>query len=136
MLRNLSLFFVIVFGFIIVSFVGCQDGTDEDLSAIEPKMFYSAENLISTLQSKNQYESDIVIAVSGIVHEINTMNKRTTILLNGNVAQETYIICDMNSNQTSTIETTKKGDSILIKGLLKGKLKDVIMLNCVITKDH
>jgi len=136
MVRNLSFLYLLVFGCSIVLVVGCQQGTNQDISSIEPEMSYSAENLIVTLQSKKEYDSETVIAVSGIVHEVNAINKRITILLKGNTAEENFVICDMNSNQTNAIKTIRKGDSIVIKGLLKGILKDVIMLNCIIVKSQ
>lgn len=135
MRRNLPYWCTIVF-ILSILLLGCQGHISEDLSSIEPKMLYSADNLISTLQSEKKHNRESVIAVSGTVNEINTINKRITILLKGNEAQETFVICDMNSNQNSSIKTIKKGDSILIKGLLKGILKDVIMLNCVILKNQ
>lgn len=135
MRRNLPYWCTIVF-ILSILLLGCQGHISEDLSSIEPKMLYSADNLISTLQSEKKHNRESVIAVSGTVYEINTINKRITILLKGNEAQETFVICDMNSNQNSSIKTIKKGDSILIKGLLKGILKDVIMLNCVILKNQ
>ena len=135
MVKNSSFSYMIFFVFSALFCLGCQRLTNEDLSSIEPKKLYSTENLISTLQSNTEYDSEEVIAVTGIVHEINTINKRITILLKADKAQEHFVICDMNSSQANTIKTIKKGDSILIKGLLKGILKDVILLNCVIVKD-
>ena len=135
MRRNLPYWCTIVF-ILSILLLGCQGHISEDLSSVEPKMLYSADNLISTLQSEKKHNRESVIAVSGTVYEINTINKRITILLKGNEAQETFVICDMNSNQNSSIKTIKKGDSILIKGLLKGILKDVIMLNCIILKNQ
>lgn len=136
MVRNFSFLYTIVFSCSTLVFIGCQGRANEDLSAIEPSMVYDAKNLISVLQSNEEYESDGVIAVSGTVHEMNNMNKRITILLKGATDEERFVICDMNSSQASALKTIKKGDSILVKGLLKGILKDVIMLNCVIVKDQ
>ncbi|MDT0607770.1 OB-fold protein [Croceitalea rosinachiae] len=136
MVRFSSFLFAIVFIFSIFLFVGCGGRINEDLSSVEPTKRYSAENLISTLQSNKEYNSEEVIAVSGIVYEVNSINKRITILLAGDTLKERFVICDMNTSQISIIKTIRKGDSILIKGLLKGILKDVIMLNCVIEKDQ
>ncbi|GMN05004.1 hypothetical protein MTsPCn5_03920 [Croceitalea sp. MTPC5] len=136
MIRHFSFLYRIVFGCFALSVISCKYATNQDISAIAPKMSYDAGNLIATLQTTKEYDSETVIAVTGIVHEVNTINNRVTILLKGNDEQENYIICDMDSNQTHKIKTIQKGDSLVIKGLLKGMLKDVIMLNCIIVKSE
>ena len=135
MRKKVSYWCVIIFIFSTL-LLGCQRNISEDLSSVEIEIQYSADSLISTLQSEKKHNLEAVIAVSGTVYEVNTINKRVTILLKGNETQETFVICDMNTNHSSSIKTIKKGDSVLIKGLLKGLLKDVIMLNCIIIKNE
>ncbi|WP_339334084.1 MULTISPECIES: OB-fold protein [unclassified Croceitalea] len=118
---------------IVFFIVSCQSDANQDFTNIEPEISLSADNLILNI-SNEQNEKEMVVAVAGLVHEINHVNKRTTILLKGSTKKETYIICDINPNQADNIKAIKEGDSILVKGLLKGMLRDVIMLNCIIAK--
>lgn len=136
MVRHISFLCKIVFICSTLLFLGCHEHKNKDLRAIKPKMSYSVENLISTLRTSKKYDKDGVIAVSGTVHEVNTINKRITIILKGNAVKNHFVICDMNANQTHLTKTINKGDSILVKGILKGILNDVIMLNCVIVNDQ
>lgn len=136
MQRSTRFSYIVVYTLAILCFLGCNDQLNGDLTAVRPSKTYSVEQLISEFKSSKQTENEMVIAVTGVVHEINNVNERHTILLKGNTADETYVICDMNTNQRSTSKSVKSGDSIIVKGLLKGILKDIIMLNCVVIKTN
>jgi ABC-type lipoprotein release transport system permease subunit len=72
-----------------------------------------------------------IIEVSGFIKEISFLNNRNTIILNSNT--ETFgVICDVNPNQKEKIKLLKKHQKISVKGICKGFLKDVILLNCSI----
>jgi hypothetical protein len=72
-----------------------------------------------------------IIEVTGFVKEITFLNKRNTIILNSNT--ETFgVICDINPNQKDKIKQLKEHQKIRVKGICKGFLKDVILLNCSI----
>jgi ABC-type lipoprotein release transport system permease subunit len=72
-----------------------------------------------------------IIEVSGFIKEISFLNNRNTIILNSNT--ETFgVICDINPTQTEKIKLLKKHQKISVKGICKGFLKDVILLNCSI----
>ncbi len=114
--------------------LGCNDPLNGDLTSVQPSNVYTVTQLISESRSAKKTDGQEVIAVKGTVHEVNTVNGRNTILLKGDMADEAFVICDMNTNQSTTAPSVKRGDSVLIKGLLKGILKDVIMLNCVVVK--
>ena len=100
MTKNISFFYMIVLSLLALA---CQQAINEDLSTVAPRARYSTEKLITTLQSEKDYQKETVIAVSGLVHEINTKNNRTTILLKSKLQRESYVICDMNPNQITTI---------------------------------
>lgn len=134
MKRSARFSYIVFCTLAILCFLGCNDPLNGDLTAVQPSKTYSVAQLISEFKSSKQTENELVVAVTGVVHEINHVNDRHTILLKGNTADETYVICDMNTNQRSTTKAVKSGDSIVVKGLLKGILKDVIMLNCVVIK--
>jgi hypothetical protein len=101
----------------------------------------TAELSISSKELVNAYiinegKSDIlyagkIIEVTGFIKEISFINNRNTIILNSN--NETFgVICDLNKNQEDKIKQLKKDQKIRLKGICKGFLKDVILLNCSI----
>ena len=60
--------------------------------------------------------------------EITHLNNRITVILNSK--NENFgVICDINTNQNEKIEQLKKHQKIRVKGICKGFLKDVIILN-------
>ncbi len=134
MRRSARFSYVLIFMLISQCFLGCNDPLNGDLTSVKPSSVYTVAQLISESRSAKTTDGEHVIAVKGTVHEVNTVNGRHTILLKGDTADETFVICDMNTNQSTTTQAVKSGDSILVKGLLKGILKDVIMLNCVVVK--
>ena len=73
-----------------------------------------------------------VVLVEGVIQDINSLNNRTTIILKGKKDTDKLVICDMQKNQKIAINNLNLGDEITIKGIFKGTLNDVILLNCII----
>jgi hypothetical protein len=72
-----------------------------------------------------------IIEVTGYVKEITFLNHRNTVILNSKT--EIFgVICDINPNQIEKIKLLKAHQKIRVKGICKGFLKDVILLNCSI----
>ncbi len=74
-----------------------------------------------------------LVEIEGRIKEINTRNSRHTILLKGKKDAPPYIICDMQTGQEKEIKLLKENDTIKVKGVFKGFLKDAVFLNCMIT---
>lgn len=81
--------------------------------------------------SKKRY-SGKVVEISGIIKEINFLNDRTTVILKSD-SENFGVICDINPNQKENIYHLKQNQNITVKGICKGFLKDVILLNCNFT---
>lgn len=93
-------------------------------------------NDIVNAYNTNEEKSDSlyagkIIEVTGIVKEITFLNDRNTIILNSNF-DAFGVICDINPNQKEKIKHLKENQKIRVKGICKGFLKDVILLNCSI----
>lgn len=73
-----------------------------------------------------------VIEITGIVKEVSFLNNRNTLILQGD-NDGPGIICDMNPGQLTAITKIRKGERVRVKGICKGFLKDVIILNCILT---
>jgi hypothetical protein len=71
-----------------------------------------------------------IVKVEGNVKEVSFLNNTNTVILFG--AENQGIICDFNQNQTKEIHALLKNQTVKIKGICKGFLKDVILQNCYI----
>lgn len=81
-------------------------------------------------KSNALYEGKI-IEVTGKIKEISFINQRITVILTSN--NKTFgVICDMNPNQKEKIKKLSINQKITVKGICKGFLKDVILLDCFI----
>ncbi len=100
----------------------------------------SPEFTISTSELTNEFNTneelankeyiDKVIEVYGKIKKISTLNNRRTIILESKNAIN--IICDLDDTEKTDINTLKINQQLYIKGICKGYLKDVILLNCFI----
>lgn len=71
------------------------------------------------------------IEVSGTLHQVSERNGVKTILLQDKEF-EVMVICEMQSRQILPVENLKPGNKIRLKGIYKGVLKDIILLNCIL----
>ncbi|MGK0412111.1 MAG: hypothetical protein ACJA1B_000300 [Polaribacter sp.] len=74
-----------------------------------------------------------IIKVKGKVKEVSFLNNTNTVILFGD--ENSGIICDFDQNQTKEIKALTKNQTVTIKGIYKGFLKDVILLNCLLMND-
>lgn len=89
-----------------------------------------AERVDSTF---NQYIEKAIIVQSKIV-EVRFTNSIYSLMLEGD-KKDTFIICEMQANQNDVMALYKKGDTVMIKGVFKGFLKDAVLLNCIFIND-
>jgi len=88
-------------------------------------------NYVNNEEKSNKLYTGKIIEVTGFVKQITFLNDTNTIILNSE--NETFgVICDINSNQKEKIKALKLHQKIRVKGICKGFLKDVILLNCSI----
>ncbi|MEB8345857.1 hypothetical protein OO010_07355 [Flavobacteriaceae bacterium KMM 6898] len=124
-------------GFTLYSFLNLVNAPDVDTLDLEPEVQLRAEELISyfKLQKRDDdsYYLEKVVGIKGVLNDVNNINNRYTLILDGGRDEPSSIICDMQANQSENVKKLKPGDTIFLKGVLKGFLKDVILLNCVMT---
>ncbi len=100
--------------------------SDDKLSADDLiSMFTHDEKLANTIYVEKTIE------VKGIIKGISSMNDRRTILLKSKQFTKNFIVCDMMPFGENQVEKLSVGDTIILKGVCKGFLLDVIMLNCI-----
>ncbi|MFC4268911.1 OB-fold protein [Polaribacter marinivivus] len=83
-------------------------------------------------QKSNELYAGKIIEVTGTIKEITYYNNRTTIILNHKNRNSFGVICDLNHTEEKKSQFLKPNQKIRVKGICKGYLKDVILLNCSI----
>lgn len=86
------------------------------------------------LQSTATYTNQ-VISVHGTIKDISFLNNRNTIILESENFKKNFVICDMSPISNKVISELTIGDTISLKGICKGYLLDVILLNCIPTNE-
>lgn len=71
-----------------------------------------------------------LIEIEGSVKNVNFLNGRITVFLNGESTSS--VLCDMTKSQLKVAKKLKEDQKVKLKGLCKGFLNDVIMLNCTL----
>lgn len=74
-----------------------------------------------------------IIEIIGFVEDVSFLNERNTVLLYTD-NKKYGILCDVNNAQIEKVKSLKKHQKIKVKGICKGFLKDVVLLNCYIDK--
>mgnify|MGYP000032378384 CR=1 FL=1 len=104
---------------------------ENETAALRLNALDLVENYTNNEENSNDLYAGKIIEVTGNIKEISFLNERITVILNSN--SETFgVICDINPNQKEKINQLQKNQKIQIKGICKGFLKDVILLNCTI----
>lgn len=112
---------------------GCVKTPDQKVIETPPTIQLTVDNLLKELNRNTTHYKEKVITVHGIVDDVNFLNKRSTVLLKSGTHSDTLILCDMQKSQIVHLNNVQKGQTISIKGIFKGALKDVIFLNCIIS---
>lgn len=104
-------------------------------AASKPKVRIHSNKLMSSYiddeKTAAKFYTDELIEVSGTLKEVSYLNQKTTIILNTDTIDAT-IICELNDSEIKKTIGLQKNQEILIKGICKGFLKDLILLNCYI----
>lgn len=129
----LTIVTIILSGYFVWKF--SLDSSNKDLYKEKAELIVSVDELVNAY-TNNEEKSDSLYAgkimeVSGSIKEITFLNDRTTVILKSNT-HNFGIICDINPNEKEKIPHLKQHQSVTVKGICKGFLKDVILLNCTI----
>lgn len=107
--------------------------SEKNLEHINSEVLLSSNDLVANFLSNkkeaNKLYTDKIIEVTGYVEEVTFLNNRKTVLLYTE-NKKSGIICDINKNEIEKVNQLKKHQQIMVKGVCKGFLKDVILLNC------
>jgi len=67
----------------------------------------------------------------GVLKKIHYENNVYTLYLSYE-SGESFVLCELQEDQNHKIPDLVIGEKLIVKGILKGKLLDIILLNCVI----
>lgn len=121
---------------LLVLFISCDDNSDQIVENIQLTQLYKVSDLIEETDLNTSNLKETVIAIQGMVVEINYLNDRQTIILKDKKNDEVSILCDMQQHQKQSLKDLIIGETITVKGILKGSLKDIILLHCIISTTH
>ncbi|MFY9241400.1 MAG: hypothetical protein WAO74_00080 [Polaribacter sp.] len=117
------------------SFNPLLSSSEKNLENEKAELVLSSNDLVNAYSNNEKKSNNLyagkIIEVTGTIKEITFLNNRNTIILNSNL--ETFgVICDLHSDEIEKIKQLKPNQKIRVKGICKGFLKDVILLNCTV----
>lgn len=134
-----NLFISIVFALVLINLFyyvpPLFKNTNEPLTNKIATHIVSSDDLIHSFKIDEEKSTKIyegkVIEVTGFVKDISFLNDKTTLILKSE-ADSFGIICELNPTEKENMKYVEKNKKIRVKGICKGYLKDVILLNCSI----
>ncbi len=122
-------------GFLFFNFINQKVQTTQKTESV---ITLSADNLskeIILIEDLKRFDHFIekAIQIKGIIKKIESNGNGYTVVLNSE-NKKINILCKLQVDQNEKIGDLIIGDTITIKGIYKGYLIDMILLNCIITK--
>lgn len=108
------------------------ENTSTELNITSNKLVASFTN---NEEQADKMFSGKIVEITGRVKEVTFLNNRNTVILYGQNSTS-GIICDFDTNQLEEIKSLSKNQKVTIKGVCKGFLKDVVILNCLLMKTN
>lgn len=106
-----------------------------DIETEEVDVTLNSKELTTSFQKNEVFATSIyaekVIEVEGVVEDVSLVNERVTVFLKG-IEDSTSILCDFSDLYQEEALRLRIGETVRVKGVCKGFLKDVIVLNCKI----
>jgi len=92
----------------------------------------SSNTLIDEYESQG-YENFIekALEIHGVLKKIHFKNNVYTLYLS-HESSESFVLCELQADQNIKVSHLVIGEKLIVKGILKGKLLDIILLNCII----
>jgi len=121
---------IIIGGILFFNYLNKNVPKTQSIESIE---VFSAENITTDAEGLKKYDRYIeeAINIKGKLKEIKKDKEKHTLILSSKNETVT-IICKMQKDQIKKINNLQIGKTITIKGIYKGYLIDMILLNCII----
>lgn len=134
--KNISLLILISFLLISGTYIYFKVSKKASINMVSATTSYTinsddlVSNFITDETLTNKKFAGEIIEITGKVKEVSFLNNTNTVIIFGD--ENSGIICDFNNKQTEEIKALTKNQTVTIKGICKGFLKDVILLNCLL----
>jgi len=125
-------FFIVLSGLFFTGFIifltvylSCNMNTERVLTTV------STDQLVLGIENKDSEIEKFIehkLEVSGYLKEIIHENNNYAILLKGTKGRN--VLCQMEQSEVYKLDNLKNNQKITIRGVYKGYLNDVILLNC------
>lgn len=104
-----------------------------NISSVETFSIDSIEKKVKKPEHLKQYDPYIekAINVKGVLTDVKVHDEKYILTITSN-SGKIASICNMQSDQIKKINKLHIGENITIKGIYKGYLIDMILLNCII----
>ena len=120
-------------------YIGVYNTPHVDITHVKPEIEISSDKLLALFQSDESLANatyvEKTIEVEGVIKEITKNNNRYSVLLQSK-NDSSHVICEMVRFKTRELKKLKPGQTVRIKGICKGFLMDVILLNCMLVKEE
>ncbi len=114
-------------------FVLIFSNKEKNYANTKPSFVVNSNELINAYiqdeEKANALYTDKLIEISGTIKKINYLNQKSSIILNSDF-NDSGIICELNNSESSKLSKLSKNRKVIVKGICKGFLKDVVLLNC------
>jgi len=109
--------------------------TEIDITKTSTEIFINSEEIVELFVGKENKALSLfknkVVEVTGKVKSVNFTNNKPNIILYSNYNNHN-VICEMQIANTTKINKELTSKTITLKGICKGFLEDVIILNCTV----
>lgn len=111
---------------------------DKNISKAKADFVLPANKLFNEFDSNeakaNKKYMDRIIEVSGNIAEINEDQKGAKVITLKSKDDFSGVLCTLNENETTTLNSYKINQPIKIRGVCTGMLMDVVLNKCVIVE--
>lgn len=124
---------VIALGIITYTKVNHKIPDTTNVSSIQTLSIDNIEKTINSPEDLKQFDTYIEkpINVKGVLTDIKKHDEKYILTITSK-NKKIASICNMQTNQNDTVKTLQIGEDITVKGIYKGYLIDMILLNCII----
>lgn len=126
---------VLIISFVVLLIGGIyklKQPANKDTHTLKTYKQISSYNLLDEYDTKpKEHFIEKTLEINGTIKKIHVKNNIYTLYLNSQ-SSEGFILCELQNDQNHKIPKIKVGDSVQVKGVLKGKLLDIVLLNCII----
>lgn len=122
----------------VVLFISVLDSSKVDIKKVKTEVKISTTQLFDSFDGGKRVSFDgyidKAIEINGTLHEVTYKREKYTLLLSGE-RPGMFVLCEMEKDQSTFVEALKIGEQVRVKGILKGFLKDAILLNCMVIQE-